>query len=70
MTPQTGTPPTDGRYIVYVEGKAGALEPWVTLWQDGAWRYKRSTAIFDGQIHYWIGPLPELTKKPKVEFDL
>lgn len=72
MKSETGIPEWDGLYVVYVDGKDGGLEPFMTVWQDGAWRYRRSTAKFDGTIYYWMGPLPEMKKpgKPKVEFDL
>lgn len=76
MTSQTGKPFQDGRYVVWVEtaDSAGWLQPFITLWHDGEWRYRESTAKFHGaKIHAWAGPIPPLKVsevQQEAEYDL
>jgi len=77
MTPQTGNPVANGRYLVWVDGTAGWLTPFITLWHDGKWCYRESTSRYPGKIHCWVGPIPAVHEKdlreepqPGQEFDL
>lgn len=71
MKVQRGTPPEEGRYVVYVRCESyqvkAWLEPEVATWAWGRWHNSR-------HVFAWIGPLPLCKwadfKGPEMEFDL
>lgn len=76
MTPQTGNPKTDGRYVVFCRCKAMSARDWVEpillAWSNGAWV---SSFVNLSGIIGWIGPLPvlkvdEIQKPAAIEYDL
>lgn len=52
---QTGTPPVDGRYVVFTPCRSNQIREWcephIATWHDGKW-------IFYDPVMGWIGPLP------------
>lgn len=64
MKLETGKPTFDGRYVVYVAGVLGWLEPRLSTWNKGAWYFYHSTEKFPDHVHYWIGPLPVVGAMP------
>lgn len=54
-------PIMEGRYIVFVEGLSGWLEPVVVLWTGFKWTFQNSTEEYTDPIFYWAGPLPVCT---------
>lgn len=62
MKLETGTPLLDGRYVVYVPGLMGWLEPKLVLWQKGGWTFTYSTEAYPDKVHCWIGPLPVISQ--------
>jgi hypothetical protein len=63
MKLETGEPIMDGRYVVYVPGVLGWLEPYIVLWHKGGWRHRNSTEEYADKVHYWTGPLPVLQNR-------
>lgn len=71
---QVGTPPVDGRYVVYTPCKALQIREWcepsIATWQGGRWHAYEP-------VWGWVGPLPvvhgnDCLKKlePAPEYDL
>lgn len=58
MKLETGNPVIDGRYVVYVPGILGWLEPQLVIWANGSWRFRNSTEKYPDGVRCWIGPLP------------
>lgn len=61
MNLETGTPIHDGRYIVYVEGVMGWLEPHIVTWAT-KWKFLHSQQDYPDPVYCWIGPLPVISK--------
>lgn len=57
---QTGTPPADGRYVVWMPCAARQVREWcepsIQTWQGGRWHHAEP-------VHCWIGPLPVVNMK-------
>lgn len=71
MRIESGEPIMEGRYVGYTPGLMEWLTPVIVTWSRRAWHYHHSTQKYDGQIVYWIGPLPALKFAPlPLEFDL
>lgn len=71
MTPETGKPIYDGRYVVYVPGILGEwLQPTLAMWTGGAWHFLNSSEKFPDEVKTWIGPLPVLRTDWQPEYDL
>lgn len=53
MKIETGTPPIEGRYVVFVEGDRsnGYCEPLLVTWHGGKWHSWR-------KVLGWSGPVP------------
>lgn len=64
MNLETGKPTMDGRYVVYVPGLLGWLEPHIVTWQRGEWYFMHSTQKYPDKVHFFIGPLPVLNTMP------
>lgn len=69
MNLQTGKPVHEGRYVVYVPGLLGWLEPQIVTWTKGAWRHYHSTQEYPDEVICWAGPLPVLNR-PTVGVDI
>ena len=71
-----GKPIYEGRYVVYVPGVLGWLEPHIVLWRAAAWYFQGSTEKYPDDVKCWIGPLPVVKDKPAspppppLEYDL
>lgn len=52
---QIGTPPSDGRYVIYTPCQSRQIREWgephIATWHNGRW-------IFGDPVMGWIGPLP------------
>ena len=73
MNLETGTPKFEGRYLVYVEGVMGWLEPHIVVWTGAKWKFLNSTQDYPDEIFGWLGPLPVVSKssfEAKPEYDL
>lgn len=70
MNLETGNPKFDGRYVVYVEGVLGWLEPKIVMWSKNRWHFLHSTEAYPDPVFSWIGPLPIMSKPPVLEYDL
>lgn len=81
MERETGRPKFDGRYLAYVEGVMGWLEPHIIVWTKNGWKYLHSSSEYDCEVLFWYGPLPVMSKaawdeftgrdiNPPLEFDL
>lgn len=71
MKLETGTPPTQGRYVAYVKSDSAQTPDWCVpkfgAWHDGRWD-------LGVPVYYWIGPLPPMkmpaAPSPVQEYDL
>lgn len=58
LTPKTGEPQAEGRYVAFIRCQAqGAnewVEPVIMTWQGGKWH----TGMGQRRIVGWLGPLP------------
>lgn len=62
MKLETGEPAFDGRYVVYVEGLLGWLEPHIVMRAGKKWKFQGSSQEYPDAVHCWIGPLPVMSK--------
>lgn len=69
MKLETGDPTFDGRYVVYVEGILGWLEPHIVVRVGKKWKFQGSSQDYPEPIFGWIGPLPAMSKST-MEYDL
>jgi hypothetical protein len=65
MKIETGKPVIEGRYVAYVEGILGYLEPHILVWHRGRWTYHQSSQLYDDPVLAFMGPLPTLAKPGK-----
>lgn len=71
MTPRTGEPSADGRYVVFAPCASAQvrdwLEPHIAVWHGGRWHSSERARDIRG----WIGPLPllKVSDLPR-EYDL
>lgn len=76
MNVETGKPNFEGRYVGYIEGVLGWLQPQILTWSKGAWHFHLSSQRVDCEVFGWVGPLPVLQKpgsktaEPSTEYDL
>jgi hypothetical protein len=63
MKLETGEPIMDGRYVVYVEGLLGWLEPHIVVRAGKKWKFQGSSQDYPDAVHCWIGPLPVMSKE-------
>lgn len=61
MNRETGRPKFDGRYVVYVEGVMGWLEPHIVMWTKNGWHFLHSTQDYPDDVKFWYGPLPVMS---------
>ncbi|WP_372732949.1 hypothetical protein [Novosphingobium sp.] len=61
-----GTPPVDGRYVVYsfipMRSIPGWTQPTIATWEGGRWHHRLP-------VEAWIGPLP-IIHTSNLEYDL
>lgn len=62
MNRETGKPIIEGRYVVYVEGHMGWLEPHIVTWNKGEWHFLHSSQKYPDEVLFWYGPLPVMSK--------
>lgn len=62
MKIETGKPVIEGRYVAYVEGLLGYLEPYIYVWHRNEWKFQNSSQVVEDHVHAWSGPLPVLAK--------
>lgn len=72
MKLESGTPMFDGRYLVFVPGLAGWLDPHIVLWQKDRWTFQHSKETYPDHVQLWCGPLPVMKahNMPRAEYDL
>lgn len=62
MKLEHGTPTHDGRYLAYVEGHFGWLQPVIIVWTT-KWKFLHSTEDYTDPVYMWSGPLPVMSKE-------
>lgn len=62
MKLENGKPVLEGRYLVYVPGLLGWLEPQLVIWSRGGWCFRNSTEKYPDEVRCWIGPLPVVSE--------
>jgi len=67
MTLQTGTPPTEGRYLAFVQCEGRQVgdwaEPMILTFHGGRWHAWRPVLA-------WVGPIPPMRITDIREYDL
>lgn len=65
----------DGRYVVFVPGHFGWLEPHLILRVGKDWRFLNSSEVYPDEVVAWLGPMPVMSREaferglapPKIE---
>jgi hypothetical protein len=67
MNLETGTPLIEGRYVVFVPGFQGWLEPFIVLWHKGGWRHRNSSEPYTDVVHSWAR-IPVIKYTPRGKY--